>query len=223
MRLMFRGLRGELVLLLRRGAEAELHLQKMFGKTVILKKRIKKRYRIDVLDEQIRNYRTVHEALMMHKAKECGVPTPTIYLIDLAEKTIVMEHIEGQRLKDIMETAGSKDINELCYEVGRLIGHMHKNDLIHGDLTTSNILITKGENIFFIDFGLSEISNEIEKKGVDLHLMKRALQSSHYKLFEESYENILKGYSEVVGEGLAKEVLSKIEEIEKRGRYISKR
>ncbi|HDN63034.1 MAG TPA: Kae1-associated serine/threonine protein kinase, partial [Candidatus Bathyarchaeota archaeon] len=110
----------------------------------------------------------------------------------------------------------------ILVEVGRMIGAMHSNGLIHGDLTTSNIILDEGR-IYFIDFGLSEVSEELEKRGVDLYLMRRALESTHHLRSDEYFREVLLGYSEVVGEQETKRVLSKIEEIAKRGRYVSER
>ena len=210
-------------MLLKRGAEAELHLDSWYGMKVIIKRRVEKRYRIRELDEEIRSYRTTHEAVMMHRAKECGVPTPTIFMVDLTDKSIIMEYIQGVRLKDILDGLPEDEKRRILTEVGRLIGLMHRKNVIHGDLTTSNIIVTKDGRIYFIDFGLSEFSDEIEKRGVDLHLMKRALQSTHHAYFEEYFREVLNGYSEVVGKEETEKIISKIREIEKRGRYISER
>ncbi|MCD6530332.1 Kae1-associated serine/threonine protein kinase [Candidatus Bathyarchaeota archaeon] len=209
-------------MLLKRGAEAELYLDTWYGRKVVVKRRIRKGYRIRELDEEIRSTRTSHEAAMMHKAKECGVSTPIIFLVDLTDKSIMMEYIEGVRLKDVLDSLPKEERRRILIEVGRMIGAMHKRGLIHGDLTTSNMILDEGR-IYFIDFGLSEVSEELEDKGVDLHLMKRALESTHHLHSDEYFSEILLGYSEVVGEDEARKVLSKIEEIAKRGRYVSGR
>jgi TP53 regulating kinase-like protein len=77
--------------------------------------------------------------------------------------------------------------------------------------------------IFFIDFGLGEKTGELEAKGVDLHLMKRALQSTHFGFAEDCFEEVIEGYSEVVGVKDAKDASEKIREIERRGRYVTER
>jgi TP53 regulating kinase-like protein len=104
-----------------------------------------------------------------------------------------------------------------------MIGRLHKHGIIHGDLTTSNMILTPYGKVVFVDFGLSERSKEVESKGVDLHLMKRALQSTHYKFAKECFEAVMKGYGKVVGDEEVEKVSEKIREIEKRGRYISDR
>ena len=89
-------------MLIKKGAEANLYLENWHGKKVIIKERIPKKYRLPVLDERIRTYRTVHEPQLMHEAKKAGVPTPTIYMIDLAKKSIIMEYVEGKQVKKIL-------------------------------------------------------------------------------------------------------------------------
>ncbi len=210
-------------MLIKKGAEANLYLENWHGKKVIIKERIPKKYRLPVLDERIRTYRTVHEPQLMHEAKKAGVPTPTIYMVDLAKKSIIMEYVEGKQVKRILNQLSAKERIELCRKIGILIGRLHKNGIIHGDLTTSNMILTSNGKIYFVDFGLGEFSKELEAKGVDLHLMKRALQSTHYLFAEESFNAVLEGYAEAVGEVEAKKVLEKIREIELRGRYIAER
>ena len=210
-------------MLIKKGAEANLYLENWHGKKVIIKERIPKKYRLPVLDERIRTYRTVHEPQLMHEAKKAGVPTPTIYMVDLAKKSIIMEYVEGKQVKRIMNQLSAKERIELCKKIGILIGRLHKNGIIHGDLTTSNMILTSNGKICLVDFGLGEFSKEREAKGVDLHLMRRALQSTHYLFAEESFNAVLEGYAEAVGEVEAKKVLEKIREIELRGRYIAER
>ncbi len=210
-------------MLIKKGAEANLYLENWHGKKVIIKERIPKKYRLPVLDERIRTYRTVHEPQLMHEAKKAGVPTPTIYMVDLAKKSIIMEYVEGKQVKRILNQLSAKERIELCRKIGILIGRLHKNGIIHGDLTTSNMILTSNGKIYFVDFGLGEFSKELEARGVDLHLMRRALQSTHYLFAEESFNAVLEGYAEAVGEVEAKKVLEKIREIELRGRYIAER
>lgn len=209
--------------LLKKGAEAYLFLEDWHGRKVIMKRRISKEYRVPELDREIRRYRTLHEPRLMHSAKEAGVPTPTIFMIDLAESTIVMEFIEGKQVKQVLNGIPKEERLQLCRRIGVLIGQLHKNGIIHGDLTTSNMILTPNGRIVFVDFGLGEYSKELEIKGVDMHLMKRAFQSTHYRFAQECFEAVMQGYGEIVGEEEAKNVLGKIAEIEKRGRYIAER
>ncbi|TET65612.1 Kae1-associated serine/threonine protein kinase [Candidatus Bathyarchaeota archaeon] len=210
-------------LLIKKGAEASLYLADWHGRKVIMKKRLPKKYRVSELDEQIKTYRTIHEPQLIHEAKKAGVPTPTIFLVDVKGATIVMEFIEGKQAKQLLSEVSKSERQRLCFKIGELIGKLHKYGIIHGDLTTSNIILNPEGKIFFVDFGLGEKSKELEARGVDLHLMKRALQSTHFRFAEEYFNAVIEGYSKVLGSETVKNVLEKIGEIEKRGRYIAER
>jgi TP53 regulating kinase-like protein len=211
------------VMLIKKGAEANLYLEEWHGRKVIMKRRLSKAYRLSALDRAIRVQRTLREPQLIHRAKEAGVPTPTIFLIDTVDTNIIMEYIEGKQVKRILNDLSSSERFSLCRHVGMLIGRLHNHGIIHGDLTTSNMILTSNGKVFFVDFGLGEQSDELEVKGVDLHLMKRALQSTHYKYAKECFDAVFEGYAETVGRVPAKSVLEKIQEIEKRGRYIAER
>jgi TP53 regulating kinase and related kinases len=209
--------------LIKKGAEASLYLETWQNRKVIMKRRHPKKYRIPELDMMIRSQRTVHEPHIIHEAKRAGVPTPTIFRVEVAEANIVMEFVEGKQVKEVLGTVSSEERLRLSVLMGKMIGRLHKHGIIHGDLTTSNIILTPYGKIVFIDFGLSERSVELEPKGVDLHLMKRALQSTHYMHAKECFKAVMKGYAESVGQKEAKKVAAKIREIEKRGRYVADR
>ncbi|MGQ9506248.1 MAG: Kae1-associated kinase Bud32 [Candidatus Bathycorpusculaceae bacterium] len=209
--------------LIKKGAEASLYLADWHGKKVMLKKRLAKKYRPKILDKQIRIYRTVHEPQLMHEAKKAGVPTPTIFLVDTKNATIIMEFVEGKQVKRLLSEASKEEREGLCLKIGELIGRLHEKEIIHGDLTTSNMIMTREGKIFFVDFGLGEKNKELEARGVDLHLMKRALQSTHFRFTEDCFNAIIRGYTKIMGSEAAKNVLEKIKEIERRGRYISER
>jgi TP53 regulating kinase-like protein len=211
------------MVLIKKGAEASLYLEEWHSRKVIMKRRLPKKYRIPELDLMIRSQRTIHEPHIIHNAKEAGVPTPTIFLVDLADANIVMEFVEGKQVKEVLDNMSKEERLSLCSLIGKLIGRLHKNGIIHGDLTTSNMILTPYGKVVFVDFGLSERSVELEPKGVDLHLMKRTLHSTHYKHAKESYKAVMEGYAESVGTEEAKKVTAKIREIEKRGRYVADR
>jgi len=210
-------------LLIKKGAEASLYLAGWHDRKVVMKKRLPKKYRLQELDEQIKTYRTIHEPQLMHEAKKAGVPTPTIFLVDVKNATIVMEFIGGKQVKTLLSTVSEGERRSLCLKIGELIGRIHKYGIIHGDLTTSNMIQDSEGKIFFLDFGLGEKGREVEARGVDLHLMKRALQSTHFQFAEECFNAVIEGYSQVLDPETVKNVLDKIKEIERRGRYIAER
>jgi TP53 regulating kinase-like protein len=209
--------------LLKKGAEASLYLADWHGRRVVIKTRFPKKYRPAELDAEIRSYRTVHEPQLMHEAKKAGVPTPTIFLVDLKNAAITMEFVEGKQVKQLLGSISKEERQELCVEIGKLIGRLHGHGVIHGDLTTSNMILNAEGKIFLVDFGLGEKNIELEARGVDLHLMKRALQSTHYQFAEECFESVMKGYTAVLGAEETGKVLGKIREIERRGRYVAER
>ncbi|CAB50493.1 Kae1-associated kinase Bud32 [Pyrococcus abyssi] len=210
--------------LIKQGAEAKIYLAEFselyfdYPIKVIVKERIKKRYRIPEIDLKLRKERTIREARILRRAKEFGVNVPYVFEVDTKNMIIVMEYIEGERLKELLEKLPMEERLKVCREVGRQIGKLHEAGIVHGDLTTSNMILREGK-VYFIDFGLAEFDDTIEAQGVDLHLLKRAMESTHYKWFERGFEEVLKGYIEIRGEDKGREIREKIREIELRGRY----
>jgi TP53 regulating kinase-like protein len=209
--------------LIKKGAEANLYLANWHGRKVVLKKRLPKKYRPRALDEQIRTYRTIHEPQLMHEAKKAGVSTPTVFLVDRAKATIIMQYVDGKQVKQLLNEASRSKRQSLCFRIGESVGKLHKYGIIHGDLTTSNFIQNPAGRVFFLDFGLGDKTKELEARGVELHLMKRALQSTHYTHAEECFESAVEGYSTVLGIETLENVLDKIRQIERRGRYVAER
>ncbi len=206
--------------LIAKGAEADLWLDPDWnGVKVVVKKRGEKRYRVPELDMEIRRSRTVHEASMLHRSKEAGVPTPLIYQVSPEEATIVMELVEGEKVRDIVNRLSEDERRTLFRAIGKKAGLLHGAGIVHGDLTTSNI-IQSGERVVFIDFGLGEMSTETEKRGVDLNLMYRMLTSTHFQHTEELFAAFKEGYRATLEE--ADEALLRMEEVAQRGRYIER-
>jgi TP53 regulating kinase-like protein len=209
--------------LLKKGAEASLFTVDWQGRKAVIKVRIPKRYRPKELDEQIRSYRTSHEPQLMHEAKAAGVATPLIYMVNVPQSTIIMEYIEGKRVKELLNSDEKSVRHAVCVKIGESVAYLHINGLIHGDLTTSNMIVAPDGRIYFVDFGLGEKNTEIEAQGVDLHLLKRAMQSTHFGFWEECFQAVQCGYTSVVGAEAAEKVYEKIREIERRGRYVEER
>ncbi|MFA4662966.1 Kae1-associated kinase Bud32 [Pyrococcus kukulkanii] len=212
------------MMLIKQGAEAKIYLAEFselyfdYPIKVIVKERIKKRYRIEEIDTKLRKERTIREARILHRAKEFGVNVPYVFEVDTKNMIIVMEYIEGERLKELLERISLDEKLEICREIGRQVGKLHEAGIVHGDLTTSNMIMRKGK-IYLIDFGLAEFDDTLEAQGVDLHLLRRAMESTHYRWFEEGFKAVLEGYAEVRGEEKRREIEEKIREIELRGRY----
>ncbi|MHA1649604.1 MAG: KEOPS complex kinase/ATPase Bud32 [Candidatus Helarchaeota archaeon] len=206
-------------MLYKKGAEAYLFKEEWYGKLVLKKVRIPKSYRHPSLDRSLRAARTIHEAKILTETRKLGIATPIVFFIDIPNTTIIMEFIEGIRVKELLNNSNINH-TELCKKIGRIIGVLHNNNIIHGDLTTSNMILEhESRKIYLIDFGLAEYSTTIESRGVDLHLIHRALQSTHFKILEDCFNAIKDGYAEIIGRQKANEVFQRLHEIEKRGRY----
>ncbi len=192
------------ILFVARGAEAVVEI----FSDIAVKTRIPKRYRLKEIDTRMRKNRTFTEARIMSEARRIGIPTPIIK--DLSDYVIVMNRVHGRLLKDCITT-------ELCERVGALVGLLHKGGMIHGDLTTSNMILSEDGRIYMIDFGLSFFDTEIESRGVDVHVLFQTLKSTHDG-YEDLTEAFKKGYRPILD--CADDVLNREREIEKRGRYL---
>lgn len=190
-----------------RGAEAIITRK---GNNLI-KDRIKKSYRIKIIDEKLRRQRTKKETKILEKASLI-IPVPKLIYSDNIDK-IEMEFIKGKKLSDHLDSLKNSD--RICKQIGENIAKLHNQHIIHGDLTTSNMLFYKNK-VYFIDFGLSFESQKIEDKATDLHLIKQALEAKHFKHYESFFNSILKGYK--ISKNY-KEIIKRLEAVEKRGRY----
>ena len=151
-------------ILYKKGAEAHLFKEEWYGRTILRKVRIPKAYRHPVLDNRLRIARTNHETKILTEVRKLGISTPVVYYVDVPNTAILMEFIEGDRLKELLNDPKTNH-TEICKQLGTIIGILHKNNIIHGDLTTSNrILQTESKKIFLIDFGLAEYSTTRESR-----------------------------------------------------------
>ena len=218
------------------GIGAEAVLIHKDGK--LIKRRIKKSYRISELDEKLRKQRTKKESKLLEKAFKL-ISVPKIIKTDEKNKEIDMEFLEGKKLSEHLDTL--KNAEEICEQIGKNISLLHDADIIHGDLTTSNMIYVENNKkdahnteepidkepqdinsksvkgkVYFIDFGLGFESKKAEDKAVDLHLIKQALEAKHFNNYEKFFQSVLKGYK------LSKNhqaTLNRLKAVEKRGRY----
>jgi len=198
---------------LSQGAEAVLILDE--DNKLILKNRIKKDYRIPEIDTKLRKFRTKREFKLLKKCLELGINVPKPVEINQQEHIIVMEYIEGKRLRDVVN---KNNYESFAKEIGKTIEKLHENGIIHHDLTTSNF-IWDGKKLYLIDFGLSFYSHKIEDKAVDLHLLKRALESKHSEFYEDFFNSVLENYNPDEKE----KIINRLKRIELRGRYKHKK
>jgi len=195
------------------GAEAVL----LQDKSRILKERLSKGYRLPQIDESLRKFRTRREAKVLSKLEELGFSAPHLHEFCDKRMSIFMDFVPGEQLKNVIED----DFQLLANEMGKKIALLHFNNIVHGDLTTSNMIKHEetGE-LNFIDFGLSFFSDKVEDKAVDLFLLDRALESKHYKIYPEVFERIIESYRESYAD--ADRVLARFEKVKGRGRNKGK-
>ena len=202
--------------LLKKGAEADVYLSSWNGKKAILKIRKEKTYRNLVLDKKIRKQRTIKESEIISQVKSFGISTPLIYFLDINKCSILMQYIDGKLVRDMNE----KVIEKTCFEIGKIVGILHKNGIMHGDLTTSNFILSK-KKLILIDFGLANRTEKPDDHAIDLRLFKEILNSAHANILNKSWNNFLKGYSKSVGEKYCKKIIKLVGVIESRGRYAT--
>ena len=198
------------------GAEAKICISKYLNKDVIKKRRITKSYRIKDIDRKLISSRTKQETKLISEARLQGVSVPIIYDVNLDDGIITMEYVKGKRVKDILNDLSENKRKKLCYKIGKNVAKLHNADIIHGDITTSNMILSN-RIVHFIDFGLGEKNSEIESKGVDLHVLMEAIESTHSK-YSNCFDYVLDGYKKELKND-ANLVINKINEIVKRGRY----
>ena len=199
--------------IIQHGAEAKIILKD----NLILKDRIPKSYRIPELDNKIRKRRTKSEIKLLTKAsKIINVPFPQeIMNKKNINYKITMPFIKGKKLSEYLNKFPLKKQKEICKKIGEDISKLHDSNIIHGDLTTSNMIL-KDKKIFFIDFGLGFFNGKYEDKAVDIHLFKQALEAKHFKNWKILYKEFEKGYSK---SNNSKTVFERLKAVEKRGRY----
>ncbi len=203
--------------LIYRGAEADLFKGKWHGLDAVRKVRKPMKYRIAALDSAIRRQRTVHEAQMLHLSKAAGVKAPFVYDVDPVGATITMEFLTGPRLEDAA-TAEGADYRGLFSALGGNVATLHAGGIVHGDLTTANVILSPG-GMALIDFGLATRSEKVEDHAVDLRLIKETIAGAHSNISRGAVDALVEGYRGVRGGEATKRVLGQLANIERRGRY----
>ena len=200
--------------LIKKGAEADIYQTVWQNSNAILKIRKTKNYRNSSLDSKIRKQRTIKESQILSQVKSFGIPAPLVYFVNLKNTSILMQEIPGKPVHDLSESK----IIQLSKTIGKLVGMLHKNGIMHGDLTTSNFIFFKN-NVYVIDFGLSQNTIKPEDHAVDLRLIKEILNSAHAKIMVPAWKNFLLGYKSVVGSANYVKITKLVSDIESRGRY----
>lgn len=187
------------------GAEAQVTIED----DRVVKERVVKQYRHPDLDDRLRKERTTQEKRLLEKAGAAGVPVPAVLERDWT--TLVIERIDGDVFREAISNA-----LERCRDAGRHIARLHDRGIIHGDLTTSNMILS-GDTLYFIDFGLGFSSQRIEDRATDLHLLQEVFESTHTDVAAEAMERVLAGYRDAADD--AEDVFERMADVEARGRY----
>ena len=193
------------------GAEAVIYKET----NIVIKDRVKKNYRHPIIDQNLRKTRTRREAKILSKLKEIKFPSPILIDFDDKGMKVNMEFIYGNKLRDVF----SNDPIKFSKEIGEKIGILHNNKIIHHDLTTSNMIL-RGNDIHFIDFGLSFFSEKVEDMAVDIHLLDRAMESRHHEHYPDCFKAAVKAYKKSSKKG--KEVMDRFKKVSLRGRNKGK-
>ncbi|KAJ2386627.1 serine/threonine-protein kinase bud32 [Coemansia sp. RSA 2559] len=201
--------------LINQGAEARVYKSTIDGKQVVAKQRFSKTYRHPELDKKLTRGRLNQEARSLKRCREHGILVPEVIRQDRDSATLYMQYIDGPTLKDWILNNSSQDSGKgHMLVVGKILHTMHSHSIIHGDLTTSNMIIDKNGEVVLIDFGLSQISASVEDKAVDLYVLERAFISTHPNS-AQLFALVLDAYD---SSDEAKAVLRRLEDVRQRGR-----
>ncbi|KAM3921430.1 EKC/KEOPS complex subunit TP53RK [Leptodactylus fuscus] len=210
--------------LMKQGAEARVYRGIFLGKAAVVKERFPKTYRHPALDEKLTHRRVAQEVRSILRCRKAGIAAPMVYFVDYISNCIYLEDIEESiTVRDFIMTAQEHGSSLYCLaeRIGQVLAQMHDEDVIHGDLTTSNMLLRLPHpslNLVLIDFGLSFISALPEDKGVDLYVLEKAFHSTHPNT-EDVFNTLLKSYT--VASKKSGLVIKKLDEVRLRGRKRS--
>ncbi|CAN0272352.1 unnamed protein product [Lampetra fluviatilis] len=235
--------------LISQGAEARVYRGTFLGRPAVLKERFPRKYRHPQLDWRLTRRRTVQEVRSLLRCRRAGILTPVVYFVDYERHCIYMEDLAGavtvrEYVQSTSQAAGGEKLLTLAVLIGRTLAHMHTQDVVHGDLTTSNLLLLfppaespepgagtaspepckqhpqPTPRMALIDFGLSCVSALVEDKAVDLHVLEKAFLSSHPGT-EAVFAAVLTAYTATMKGRFAVPIIAKLDEVRLRGRKRS--
>jgi TP53 regulating kinase-like protein len=183
-------IKGENPQLLHQGAEARIYSTTFQSTPCFVKERFSKQYRIPELDIKLRKRQLKAELKALELCGKHLIPTPKVLDADQTNVVVYLEQLPGVTLREYIENLGDlglvdnvEKVNEIASCIGSTIARLHHVGVIHGDLTTSNMIIDISQGVskgfFMIDFGLSQISDNVEEKAVDLYVLERAIETTH--------------------------------------------
>ncbi|GIX61637.1 TP53-regulating kinase [Babesia caballi] len=191
------------------GAEATVTRIRYLGRNAVLKTRQRKSYRHPDLDEALTSKRIVAECRAVARLRRHGVYVPLIYLVDLKNRHIVYEFIKGETVLAALKHASAEVREDILTQVGTIVAKMHDVNVVHGDLTTRNLMRTENGDVCLIDFGLSFVSTLLEDKGVDLYVLERCCSAEEFEVILDAYQKQSRA---------SEQAIAKLAEVRMRGR-----
>ena len=213
------------------GAEAEVWKGEWFGKTAVRKQRRPRSWRHPNLDHRLGVRRMISEARLLIRIRKAGLSVPSVWDLDYEGGQLIIEHLQGQPLIEVLndEAINAQEVKAILERVGHAVRRLHREATTHGDLSSNNVLID-GEKVHLIDFGLASIEYDVERFGIDLHVLDEILGASHPQ-WEGAIDWVIEGYlaaEEELGPApalqggtvpSAEEVHTRLEDIRTRVRY----
>ena len=160
------------------GAEAEVTAGTWFDLPAVLKQRRARGWRHPDLDERLGRQRLLAEARILLRLHRAGLPVPALLDADVDENRLVLEQVEGRPLIDVLRDASVGDVQPILFAVGSAVRHLHAQAVTHGDLSTNNVMLRNDGEVVLIDFGLASIEYDLERYGIDLHVLDEVLGRS---------------------------------------------
>lgn len=202
------------------GAESNLYLSTYLERKVVVKHRFRKPYMKEELASRLIRDRTLMEARILLSANDAGVKAPLPLYIDIDKGLLVIEFIEGVLLRDVIVNLDREALARIGEKLGMYVASLHNKDIVHGDLTTSNVIL-RGNEVYLIDFGLSYFSARPTDKASDIRVLERAVVSSHPGVFEFFFPVFLESYKQQVNE--SEDIIKEFLKLSTMGRYYKKR
>lgn len=214
------------------GAEAEVWAGSWMGQQAVRKLRRPRKWRHPDLDIRLGYRRMMSESRLLIRLKRRGLNVPAVWDLDPQSGRMILERMPGLPLIEVLRNDAypQEFINKALQNTGALIRRLHREAITHGDLSTNNILVDGNADASLIDFGLAAIDYEIERFGIDLHVIDEILGASHPE-HKQAIEVLLEGYAseeERLGEApeqsggavpTAAQVLKRLQEVRSRVRY----